>query len=94
MAPQNLKSSSTIFTKVTSIAGLSLLHTEQDGVKQFAAKSAGQALQCGQVLDLQVVWGDVAVLDCTAVEFTEKFLEDIVDADAGQKVALLNVAVE
>lgn len=88
-------SSSWNLTIVTSIAELSFLrHNERDWFKQLAAQAAGQTLQCGQVLDLEVVQGDVAVLDCAAVEFTEEFLKDVVDADARQKVALLNVAVQ
>lgn len=61
---------------------------------QLAAQAAGQALQCGQVLDLQVVQRDVAVLHCAVVELTEEFLKDVVDADARQEVALLNFAVQ
>lgn len=80
---------------MTSIADISILcDTEWRRLKQFAAQAAGQALQGGQVLDLQVVRCDVAVLHSAAVEFIQELLEDVVDADACQKVALLDVVVQ
>ena len=80
---------------VTSIAEFPFLcNTKQDGLKQLTAQPTGEAFQRGQVLYLQVVWSDVAVLHCAAVEIIEEFLEDVVDADACQNVALLNVAVQ
>lgn len=82
-------------TVVSSIAELSLLcYDEGDGLKHLAAQTAGQPLQRGQVLDLQVVRGDVAVSHCALMEFTEELLEDVVDADACQETALLNAAVQ
>lgn len=94
---ENLKSLPHLpsLTMVTSIGDFSFLcDTERDGLKQLAAQAAGQAFQCGQVLDLQVIRCDVAVPDCAAVEFAEEFLEDVVDADACQNVALLNFSVQ
>lgn len=80
---------------ITSIAEISFLcDTEWSGLKQFVPQAAGQTLQGGQVLNLQVVRCDVAVFDGAAVEFIKEFLEDIVDADACQDVALLDVAVQ
>lgn len=82
-------------TVVASIAELSLLaDSEWDGLQQLAAQAVGQALQCGQVFDLQIVRCDVAVCYCATVELAEELLEDIVDADSCQKVALLYVAVQ
>lgn len=37
---------------------------------------------------------DVAVLDCALSELVEEALKDVIDADACQKVALPNVAVQ
>lgn len=82
-------------TIVSCVAELSLLcYNERDGLKHLTAQTAGQPLQRGQILDLQVVRGDVAVSHCALMEFTEELLEDVVDADACQKTALLNAAVQ
>lgn len=54
------------------------------------AKGPCQGLQGGQVLDLQVVCGDVAVLDGLAVELIEEVLEDVVDSNTGEEVALFD----
>lgn len=82
-------------TIITSIEELSLLrYNEGDGLKHLTAQTAGQPLQCGQVLDLQVVRCDVAVPDGALVEFAQELLEDVVDADACHKTALLNAAVQ
>lgn len=83
-----------ILTIVTNGKLSFLWHAEWNWLKELAAQTTGQPLQCGQVLDLQVVRRDVAVLDGATVEFSEEFLEDIVDADASQNVALLNAAVQ
>lgn len=71
-----------------------LCYTKCDGLKHLTAQSVGQPLQCGQILNLQVIRSDVAVLDGAVVELTEKFLEDIADADACEKTALLNTVVQ
>lgn len=55
---------------------------------------AGQALQRGQVLDLQVIGCDFAVFDGAVVEFIEKLLEHVVYANACQNVALLYLVVQ
>lgn len=82
-------------TIVSSIAELSLLcYNERDGLKHLTAQTAGQPLQRGQIFDLQVVWCDVAVFHCALMEFTEELFEDVVDADACQKTALFNAAVQ
>lgn len=83
-----------ILTIVTNGKLSFLWHAEWNWLKELAAQTTGQPLQCGQVLDLQVVRRDVAVLDGATVEFSEEFLEDVVDADASQNVALLNAAVQ
>lgn len=84
-----------LLTVVTSIAEVSLLnYTKWRRLKNLTAHAADQTLQRGQVLDLQVVCRDVAVLYCATVEFSEEFLEHVVDADPCQNVTLLNVAVQ
>lgn len=65
-------------------------HTERLWFKELIAEGAGQPLQCGQVLDLQVVASDLALLDSVVIEFTEELLEHVVDTDACENVALLN----
>lgn len=82
-------------TVVTPIVDVSFLHhTERQRLEHLAAQPLGEALQRGQVLDLQVVHGDVVVAECAPVEVVEELLEDVVDANARQDVALLNVAVQ
>lgn len=82
-------------TIITSIEELSFLrYYEGDGLKHLNAQTAGQPLQCGQILDLQVVRRDVAVPDGALMEFAQELLEDVVDADAGHETALLNAAVQ
>lgn len=82
-------------TVVTPVVDVSFLHhTERHGLERLAAQPSGEALQGGQVLDLQVVHGDFAVVERAPVEVVEELLEDVVDANARQDVALLNVAVQ
>lgn len=82
-------------TIVTPVVDVSFLHhTERERLEHLAAQPSGQALQRGQVLDLQVVHGDVAVVEGAAVEVVEELLEDVVDANARQDVALFYVAVQ
>lgn len=61
---------------------------------RLAAQAPGQGLQRGQVLDLQIIQRNVAVLDGLAVELIKEVLEDVVDAHARQDVALLDGAVQ
>lgn len=80
---------------IVTVAGLFLLHhTERGGLNELTAKATGQTLQRSQVLDLQVIGCNVALLNCPIVEVTEEFLEHVVDPDASQNVALFNVAVQ
>lgn len=69
-------------------------YTECVWLKELTTKGAGQALQCGQVLDLQVICPDVALLDSVVIEFTEEFFEHVVDTDPCENVALLNFGVQ
>lgn len=64
------------------------------GLNSLSTQALGQRFQSGQILDLQVIEGYVAVLDGLAIELIEKILEDIVDAYACEKVPLLNSAVK
>lgn len=60
----------------------------------FPAQTPRQRLQRGEVLHLQVVWGDVTVPDGLAVELIKEVLKNVVDAHASQEATLLNGAVE
>lgn len=71
-----------------------MLYTDRLGLQQLSAQPCGEALQCGKVLDLQVIRRDVAVLHRALVELTEKFLKNVVNADSSQNVALFYVAVQ
>ena len=65
-----------------------------DGLQHLTAEVPGQALQRRQVLELQVIQWDVAVLHRTLLELLEELLEDAADAHARQQIALLDVAVQ
>ena len=74
---------------------LSLLGKYQGpGLQHLPPQAPGEAFQGGQVLDLQVVQRDVAVLHRATVELIQEVLEDVVDAEPGEDVALFNAPVQ
>ncbi len=52
------------------------------GVNNLPTKALGQCFKSGEILDLQVIEGYVAVLDSLAIELIEEISENVVDAYA------------
>lgn len=57
-----------------------LADAEGQGLVHLTAEVSGQRLQCGNVLDLQVLLADVVVLHRVVIELLQERLEDVGDA--------------